>query len=55
MLNYYPVKIVDPKNKTVNSDYRFANIGGRISCIDIEQSDNTLNVIGWLSFNYILY
>jgi hypothetical protein len=56
MLNYYPVKIVDPKNNnTVNSDYWFANICGRISCFDIEQSDTTLNVIGRLRFKYVLY
>ncbi len=49
-VDYYPAKIIDPKSNAVNTDYWFANICGRISCIDVENSDTKLNAIGRLKF-----
>ncbi len=49
-VDFYPVKIIDPKSNTVNSDYWFANICDRISCIDVENSDMELDPLGGLDF-----
>jgi hypothetical protein len=49
-VDFYPVKIIDPKSNTVNFDYWFANICGRISCIDVENSDTEVDPLGGLEF-----
>ncbi|MDH5180197.1 MAG: hypothetical protein OEZ39_14070 [Gammaproteobacteria bacterium] len=45
-IDYYPVKLINAKNNRINSDYWFANICGRISCLDVENSDAEEDVFG---------
>jgi hypothetical protein len=44
-IDYYPVAIKDPKN-CVNADYWFVNILGRISCLDVDNSDVEVDAFG---------
>lgn len=49
-IDYYPVKITDPKTNTVNTDYWLANICGRLSCLDVENSATEIDALGDLEF-----
>ncbi len=49
-VDYYPVNIIDSKTNTINNDYWLAIISGRISCLDVENSDTEIDILGSLDF-----
>jgi hypothetical protein len=45
-IDYFPVNLMDTKTSTINKDYWFANICGRISCLDVANSDTKKSAAG---------
>ena len=45
-IDFYPVRLLDMRNKKEIAGYWFANILGRFKCVDEANSDTKINVLG---------
>jgi len=49
-IDYYPARIINRKTNEINTDYWFANICGRIECVDLDNSKTEEDVLGDIEF-----